>query len=233
MDERQLSQRLHDAAESAAAQAPPAGFDHADVLAGSRRAGTRARRRLAGGISAGVLVVAVAGLVSAGALSPPAPAPGSSALVGPSPASQNAGGHVDQPFAMSQDRAARQPAQMRAEQSSCGRPDQRLFDQLAAALPAVRAATPRPLSEEISCPSNGRGFEITVDDNGSHGVLRVLLSPSGGGMGPQISNSGALSTSTSSTRDGGSLSVSSAADGDHAPFDDELDTLADTLAEQN
>jgi hypothetical protein len=229
MDERQLSQRLHDAAESAAAQAPPAGFDHADVLAGSRRAGTRARRRLAGGISAGVLVVAVAGLVSAGALSPPVSAPGSSALVGPSSASENAGGHVDQPFAMSQDRAARQ----RAEQSSCGRPDQRLFDQLAAALPAVRAATPRPLSEEISCPSNGRGFEITVDDNGSHGVLRVLLSPSGGGMGPQISNSGALSTSTSSTRDGGSLSVSSAADGDHAPFDDELDTLADTLAEQN
>lgn len=233
MDERQLSQRLHDAAESAAAQAPPAGFDHADVLAGSRRAGARARRRLAGGISAGVLVVAVAGLVSAGALNPPAPAPGSSALVGPSSASENAGGHVDQPFAMRQDRAARQPDQKRAEQSSCGRPDQRLFDQLAVALPAVRGATPRPLSDEISCPSNGRGFEITVDDNGSHGVLRVLLSPSGGGMGPQISNSGALSTSTSSTRDGGSLSVSSAADGDQAPFDDELDNLADTLAEQN
>ena len=228
MDERQLSQRLRDAAESAAAHAPPAGFDHADVLAGSRRAGARARR-LAGGISAGVLVVAVAGLVSAGALSSPAPAPGSSALIGPSSASKNAG----EPFAMRQDRAAPRPAQQRGEQSGCAQPDRRLFDQLATTLPAVRGAVPRPLSDEISCPSNGRGFEITVDDNGSRGVLRVLLSPSGGGMGPQISNSGALSTSTSSTRDGGSVSVSSAADGDQAPFDDDLDNLADTLAEQN
>ena len=46
MDERRISELFQSAADQAADSAPPAGFDHADVLAGSRRATVRYRRRV-------------------------------------------------------------------------------------------------------------------------------------------------------------------------------------------
>jgi len=241
MDERRLTELFHEAADSAAHQAPPATFDHADVLAGSRRAQARARRLQTGSIALAVLGLATAGVLSAGVLrtsSAPTtlagPVPVTSPRVESAPGgeqpdggAQSGGGQAygTAPFA----------EQKRAGSDSCAVPDQRLFGQLADLVPAVRGATPRPLSDDTYCPSGGRGFAVEVSDGGAHGELRVLLSPRGtiGGGSSVQTGGGSMSTSTSSTRDGGSLSVTTMSHRGGAPYENRLDDLADKLAGEN
>ncbi|WP_028927373.1 hypothetical protein [Pseudonocardia acaciae] len=85
MDERRLAELFRDAADDAAGQAPPATFDHADVLAGSRRAHQRHQRRVAGGVAVAAVAVAAVGLAGAGVFGSSTGT--SSTLAGPAPAS--------------------------------------------------------------------------------------------------------------------------------------------------
>ena len=207
MDEDRLTEAFHDAADHAERTAPPAGFDHADVLAWSARATRRAHRRRMGVVAGAVVVVAAGGLVTAGADAPEAARP------------------FALPFAEDK----------RAAASSCAVPDQQLFAQLGELLPAVRGATPRPLGDAMYCPDGGRGVEVDVSADGARGTLRVLLAPPGslGGGSSIQTGGGSQSTSTVSVHGGGSLSLSSQSDDGSAPYDDELDDLADQLADRN
>jgi hypothetical protein len=237
MDERKLTELFHEAADSAARDAPPASFDHGDVVAGSRRAEQRARRLRTGAVAAAVLGVAVAGAVSAGVLRTSFSGP--TVLAGPpaltSPQAQSGPGNAE-PFGAREAPGGTESYSDKRAGGSCAVPDQQLFEQLGELVPAVRGATPRPVSDEAYCPDGARGVEVDVSDGSTRGVLRVLLSPPGslgGGSNVQTSG-GSVSTTTVTTRDGGSLSLTTKSAGSgSAPFEDQLDDLADQLAARN
>jgi len=236
MDERKLTELFHEAADSAARDAPPASFDHGDVVTGSRRAERRARRLRTGAVAAAVLGVAVAGAVSAGVLRTSSSEPtaaGPPALT--SPQAGSAPGDAE-PFGTRETpRGAESFGEKRAG-GSCAAPDQQLFEQLGELVPVVRGTAPRPVSDEAYCPDGARGVEVEVSDGSARGVLRVLLSPPGslgGGSNVQTSG-GSVSTTTVTTREGGSLSLTTKSAGAaSAPFEDQLDDLADQLAARN
>ncbi|HEV7787375.1 MAG TPA: hypothetical protein VGP05_00050 [Pseudonocardia sp.] len=241
MDERRLTEMFSEAADSAAHNAPPATFDHSDVVAGSRRAQQRSRRLQTSAIAVAVLGLATAGALGVGVLN--TSTSGSSTLAEPSPvtspqAAESAPGveSAPQPFGAQSDSRAAAPfaAGKRAGSSSCAVPDRQLFEQLSDVIPAVRGATPRPLSDEAYCPDGARGVEVDVTDGGARGVLRVLLSPPGSlGGGSNVQTGGSGSTSSVATHDGGSLSLTTSSSRGAAPFEDQLDDLADELAAKN
>jgi hypothetical protein len=106
-----------------------------------------------------------------------------------------------------------------------------LFAQLAAVLPTVKGATPRPPSDAAGCPAGGRGVEVDVDDAGTRGSLRVIVAPAGvnprslGDAGP------AAVTRSAHTRGGGLLTVTAIPGGPGpAPFAARLDNIAADLA---
>jgi len=223
-----LTELFRDAADSAGHNAPPASFSHEDVVAGSRRAQQRTRRLQTGAIAVVLVGLAGAGVVSTGVLS--TSSGGSTTLAEPAPAAAPEATSEGAPGA-----AAPFGAEKRDAKDSCAVPDRALFDQLAELVPAVRGATPRPVSDEAYCPDGARGVEVDVTDGDAHGTLRVLLSPPGSlGGGSNIqTGGGSQSTSTSSTRQGGSLSVTSSSRRGDAPFEHDLDDLADKLAARN
>ncbi|MBO0876346.1 MAG: hypothetical protein J2P19_23470, partial [Pseudonocardia sp.] len=209
MDERRLADLFQDAADDAASEAPPATFDHADVLAGSRRAVLRQRRRVAGGAAVAVVALAAVGLAGSGVLG--SPAGSSSTLAGPAPASAPArpgfapearseGPPEAAPYGAAASSGARQApapprplpatpatpfgAQKRDSSAGCASPDPELFAQLAAVLPAVKGAAARPPAGAAGCPAGGRGFEVDVDDAGARGTLRVVVAPAGASPHP-------------------------------------------------
>jgi hypothetical protein len=238
MDDRRLTELFHEAADSAAHQAPPASFDHADVVAGSRRAEQRARRLRTGAVAAAVLGVAVAGAASAGVLRTSSTSPNSpTALAGPpalsSPRAENAPGNAQPYGTQAGPRTADPFAAKRAGEDSCAVPDQQLFDQLSELVPVAHGATPRALSDEAYCPDGGRGVEVDVRDGPTRGVLRVVLSPPGslGGGSNVQTGGGSESTTTVTTHNGGSLSLTTKSAGEgSAPFENQIDGLADQLA---
>ncbi|WP_028938348.1 hypothetical protein [Pseudonocardia spinosispora] len=223
MDQRKLTEMFSDAADDADRGAPPATFGHDDVLAGSRRARERSRRRMTGGVAIAAVVLVGAGLFSAGRLT--APSGDSTTLAQPSSAPAEA---PAQPYA-----AAPDAAQKRVAPSDCSEPDQQLFDQLSAVLPQLKGVTPRPLGDQVSCPRGARGFEVDVTDGAASGTLRVLLSPNGGGMTIQRGHGGSIITTSTSTESGGSLSLSAISDSGPAPYGKRINQLAHTLADQN
>jgi hypothetical protein len=233
MDERRLAELFQDAADDAASQAPPATFDHADVLAGSRRALQRQRRRVAGGVAVAAVALAAAGLAGAGVLGSPAGRP--STLAGPAPASApEQPGFAPAPGAEAPAPRPRQAtpfgAQKRDSSAGCARPDAELFAQLAAVLPAVKGATPRPLSDAAGCAAGGRGFEVDVNDAGVPGTLRVVFAPPGVSLPPGDAAAPAASRSAR-TRDGGQVTVTAIPTGaGTAPFAARLDRIAADLA---
>jgi hypothetical protein len=233
VDERRLTELFQDAADSAGHHAPPASFSHEDVVAGSRRAQQRAHRLQTGAIAVVVLGLAAAGVVSTGVLN--TSSSGSTTLAEPAPAAPEAAPNADGAPGADSRVAAPFSAEKRDARGSCAVPDQALFNQLAQLVPAVRGATPRPVSDDAYCPDGARGVEVDVTDGDAHGVLRVLLSPPGSlGGGSNIqTGGGSQSTTTSSTRRGGSLSVTSSSRSGDAPFENDLDDLADKLADQN
>lgn len=232
MDERRLTELFQDAADQAGHNAPPASFGHEDVVAGSRRAQQRARRLQTGAIAVVVVGLAAAGVITTGVLN--TSSGGSTTLAEPAPAASPEAESDGAPGADSRV-AAPFSAEKRDASNSCAVPDRALFDQLAALMPAVRGATPRPVSDDAYCPDGARGVEVDVTDGDAHGTLRVLLSPPGSlGGGSNIqTGGGSQSTSTSSTHGGGSLSVTSTSRSGDAPFEDDLDDLADKLAARN
>jgi hypothetical protein len=238
VDERRLTEMFSEAADSAAHNAPPATFDHSDVVAGSRRAQQRTRRLQTSAVAVAVIGLATAGAVGIGVLNTSSSGP--TTLAEPSPvtapqAAESAPGA--EPFGAQSDSRAAAPfaAEKRVASSSCAVPDRQLFEQLSSIVPAVRGATPRPLSDEAYCPDGARGVEVEVTDGGAHGVLRVLLSPRGslGGGSNVQTGGGSQSTSSVATRDGGSLSLTTSSSRGDAPFEDDLDDLADKLAAEN
>jgi len=235
VDERKLTELFQDAADSAGHNAPPASFSHADVVAGSKRAQQRVHRLQTGAVAVVVVGLAAAGVVSTGVLN--TSSGGSTTLAEPAPAASPEAEGAPPAGAPGADSRAAAPfsAEKRDASTSCAVPDRALFDQLADLVPAVRGATPRPVSDEAYCPDGARGVEVDVTDGGAHGVLRVLLSPPGSlGGGSNIqTGGGSQSTSSSSTRRGGSLSVTSSSRSGDAPFEDDLDDLADKLAARN
>ena len=232
MDEPRLTELFRDAADSAGHNAPPASFSHEDVVAGSRRAQQRARRLQTGAIAVVLVGLAGAGVVSTGVFN--TSRAGSTTLAQPAPAASPEATTEGAPGADSR-AAAPFGARKRDARGSCAAPDGALFDQLAELVPAVRGATPRPVSDEAYCPAGARGVEVDVTDGNAHGTLRVLLSPPGSlGGGSNIqTGGGSQSTTTSSTRGGGSLSVTSSSRSGDAPYGDDLDDLADKLAARN
>jgi hypothetical protein len=239
MDERRLAELFQDAADDAASQAPPATFDHADVLAGSRRALQRQRRRVAGGVAVAAVALAAAGLAGAGVLGSSAGKP--STLAGPAPASApERPGFAPAPAPAAGEEAPaprqRQATPFGAQKrdssagAGCTRPDAELFAQLAAVLPAVKGATPRPLSEAAGCAAGGRGFEVDVDDAGVPGTLRVVFAPPGVSLPPGEAAAPAA-TRSARTRDGGQVTVTAIPTGTGtAPFAARLDRIAADLA---
>jgi hypothetical protein len=247
MDERRLTELFHEAADAAADSAPPAQFDHSDVLAGSRRAQQRTRRLRTGAVAVAVLAMATAGVVSAGVLKTSAPTTLAGPASAPSTAESAPGAEAaPQPFgaqsapagprAAAPDGGAPFDTEKRAASGSCGVADGQLFAQLADVLPAVRGASPRPLSDDVYCPRGARGVEVDVTDGGARGTLRVLLSPAGslGGGSSVQTGPGSMDTTSVSTGDGGSLSLTTMSAGrGAAPYDDQLDDLAGELAKRN
>jgi hypothetical protein len=226
MDEDRLTEVFREAADRAGHTAPPAGFDHADVLAGSARATRRAHHRRMGAVAAAVLVVAAGGLISAEVLHTT-----SSTAAAPDATPPGTMRSEDAPGAA----AGPSSAGKRAAGDSCAVADPELFAQLGELLPAVRGATPRPLGDNTYCPDGGRGVEVDVNDGDARGTLRVLLSPPdsvGGGSSIQTGG-GSMSTDTVSVRGGGSLSLTTRSSEGGAPYEDELDDLADELAHRN
>lgn len=230
MDESRLTELFQDAADH---NAPPASFSHEDVVAGSRRAQQRARRLQTGAIAVVLVGLAGAGVVTTGVLN--TSSGGSTTLAEPAPAAAPEAPNAESAPGADSRVASPFGAEKRAARDSCAVPDQALFDQLAELVPAVRGATPRPVSDEAYCPAGARGVEVDVTDGDAHGVLRVLLSPPGSlGGGSNIqTGGGSQSTASSSTRGGGSLSVTSSSRSGDAPYEDDLDDLADKLAARN
>jgi hypothetical protein len=122
-------------------------------------------------------------------------------------------------------------AAKRLATGSCAQPDQVLFGELTAALPATSGTVARPLADDAQCPKGARGVQIDVDDRGAHGVLRVLLSPPGASGINVFGSGGSVYTTSADTPGGGQLTVSVTADGPgRIPFSNRLDQLAHTLA---
>jgi hypothetical protein len=223
MDERWLTEMFAEAAEQAQRNAPLAGFDHDAVLAGSRGATERARRWRIGATAIAVLAVAGAGLSSIRVLGTSAGHPTTLAAPASAPeiAQRAAPPGALVPFG----------ARKRLATDSCAQPDQALFRELTAALPAATGAVPRPLADDAQCPKGARGVEIDVNDRGARGVLRVLLSPPGAG-GINVSGSGgSVYTTSTNASGGGQLTVSVTTDDPgRIPFSSRLNQLAHTLA---
>jgi hypothetical protein len=222
MDEQEMTAAFRDAARDA----PPAGFDVAEVLAGSRRVTVRRRAALAG---AGLAVVALAGVgVTAGlgardagdptSAAAPAAAPAGDAAGGPAaPEGDAAGAAAPAPEAA---RAAPPPAAPGAVAplgpgtTDCAdRQDPALRSLVDQALPAVAGAAEAPTTQECR-PGGERGVVVEVDG----GVLSVTYLPPG--ATPRLTE-GATAAPTAS---GGTVLVFSRPTraGDPAPLADEV-----------
>jgi len=192
-------------------------FDHADVLAGSRRAQARARRLQTGSIALAVLGLATAGVLSAGCCGPRPLRPRWPGGAGPHrgwralPA-----GAARRRGAVRRRAGLRHRAVRRTEAGRVGQlpvPDQRLFGSWPTS--CRRCGVPRPAAvRRHLLPERWAGLRGRGERRGAHGELRVLLSRGtiGGGSSVQTGG-GSMSTSTSSTRDGGSLSVTTMSTG--------------------
>lgn len=252
MDERRLSELFTEAAEQVQHSAPPPGFDHASVLANSRRATERARRWQTGTMAAAVVVVVGAGLTSIQLLGtagrPPTTLAGPAPSASPAPAPRfDRAAPLTGPEVRSAPNARSGPdvppgpgippgpEGERPGSSSCAQPDLILFSQLTAALPGVKGKTPRPPADDADCPQGARGVEVDVRDRGAPGVLRVLLSPPGaGGVTVTGRGRGSVYTTSARTRDGARLTVSVTTDAPgRIPYANRLTQLARTLAGHN
>lgn len=205
------------------AGAPPAAFDHDDVVRASRRATARRRSSLLGGL-------AVLGLVGVGAA---VAVPG---LVAEDPMTSAAAPMVA-PEGARQDGAAPGAADSRAVPAVPGAPlgpgttecadrqDPALRALVEQVLPEVAAATPAATTD-VCLPGSRRGLSLEVDDGGATGLLTVTYLPPGTAV---TAAEGVTATPTAS---GGTVLVGARGTGSGAPvpFEGRLGALAEHLA---
>ncbi|MGQ0482246.1 MAG: hypothetical protein ACT4O0_14645 [Pseudonocardia sp.] len=257
MDDRQAGELFRTAADEVGRTAPPPAFDHADVVAGCRRA-TRRQRMLVGTATAVTLLAATGALVT-GALTQPDPT--TSALAGsqpslsvpyaPGPTGQrgadggadaaapeaapgapgvgapNAAPDVGGPAA-----GARSESLSEVGGPGCVEPDVRVFAQLAAALPGARST--RPYAVPGGCVAGGVGVALDVFDDssfgGARGTLVVVLTPAGADSGAPMDGPHVVS-GVAPARSGGIVRVTAGSAGNgQVPYRQRVVQLATQLA---
>ena len=216
--EQELADLLRRAAPP---QLPPAGFDHASVLAAAGRAGARRRRAVLGGVAALAVLLgggaAVAGLRSA----PGSDATASSAAAGggattASRAAAGSGGVASPP---------RPPGLSPQLQGvpPCGPVDRTVYDALVMVFPELTAQ--QPVAVSVDCPAGTTGVGVQLSADGVAGRVEVLV-------GPAAVTGTRGATGTATTADGRTVTVVPvAADGAPAgPSTGALDDVAHRVA---
>ncbi|MBV8932424.1 MAG: hypothetical protein JOZ47_13035 [Kutzneria sp.] len=236
--------RLAEVFRAAVADAPPAGFDGADVRAESARLAGRARERAKLGAALAGVVALIGVGVAAGLTSEPTSQPGQLAEA---PLSGNGTGgpgsvpHEAAPTDPSrQERGSTGTAAPKSEYSrqGCGAADRELASALADELPAVSGA--EASSADLGCPVGARGVRFQVSDGTNSGVLEVVLVPATAPADPATgrlplvapSDDKGAAAVTATTRAGGAMTlVSKPATGSTgAPFAEQLSDIAARLA---
>ncbi|GAA3218644.1 hypothetical protein GCM10017691_01570 [Pseudonocardia petroleophila] len=214
--------------EAASETPPPAGFDHARVVATSRRITARRRSAVLGGAMA-LLVVTGVGVAVA------LPGPGGDASSTAAAPAAAPGAASD---AEARAEAAQAPDALRGPSEFSGTPlgpgttecaqrqDPALRAYLEEVLPEVVGATEGAVTMDCR-PGGERGVSLEVDDAGTAGLLSVEYLPPGEAPGPVSGTSASAPTAS-----GGTVVVSSRGDGPGAPvpFAGRLDAAAAYLA---
>lgn len=251
MDERQLAELFHEAA----GDAPNATFDHADVVAASRRVTARRRMAVAGGSAIGIAVLVGGIVIGSGFFSPSGSQIGSATGGSGEAQSRQAPPALDsdnqsqrqQPEAASPlSEADGNGPEATAEQgrtasgkvvpwpglrndgarAGCGPVDRELADALISEFPATTAAQARPVPD--GCPPDAKAAAIPV----SGGWLYVVLGPVAGDGPPDqfvARDDGSVGFSFYTPK-GSVLLVLSVPDaGASPPFIDRLQPLAEKI----
>lgn len=196
MDERKVA----DLFRAAVHEAPPASFDHADVVAESGRQSARARRTLLAGSALGVSVLLGAGAAAvalwtgsggtAGTASAPMSGGGSNNGVvsneerlpaaageGSIAADQAAPPSVpsDAPKQGGASIGQAGPSGSGSTPQGCGQADRELVAALADELPAAAGSDPLPAN--LNCPVGSRGVTVVLRDDVGFGEFTVVLVP--------------------------------------------------------
>ncbi|MFC5951236.1 hypothetical protein ACFQH9_23490 [Pseudonocardia lutea] len=225
--------RLAAAFRAAVQDAPEAGFDHADVLAGSRRVARRRRVLVAGGVAAAAILLAggvTTGVVltrdEAAVTSAAAPAPEAAAPEQAGPGAADAAA----PRAAVPAPSAPSGAPSGPTSGDCVDPqDPQLRALVDAALPELAGATPAPTT--MACrPGGGREVNLEVTDGPRSGLLTVVYTPPGEPPAQTATAVGWVSAEVP-TASGGTVVVTSrgAADSGGVPFADRVRPLAEAL----
>jgi hypothetical protein len=211
---------LADMLRAAGNEAPPPGFDVADVVAASKRATARRRSAIAGGAAA---VLLVAGGVTAAIAIPGSGSGGETTSAASAPEAATGGGRGD---------AAVAPAAPAPSDTGGGCADlqdaglRALLDE---ALPQVRGATEAATSM-VCKPGGGREVHLQVTDGPLHGLLSVVFTPPGEPV--EDGEPAGWARAGAPTASGGYVAVTSTADADSGgiPFEADLATTAAALA---
>jgi len=222
--------QLAAAFRAAVQDAPEAGFDHADVLAGSRRVARRRRMLVTGGVAAAAILLA--GGVTTGVVptrdegavtSAAAPAPEAAA---PDQAGPGAADAAAPRAAV----PAPSGAPLGPASGDCVDPqDPQLRALVDAALPELAGATPAPTTM-ICRPGGGREVNLEVTDGPRTGLFTVVYTPPGEPPAQTATAVGWVSAEVP-TASGGTVVVTSrgAADSGGVPFADRVRPLAEVL----
>lgn len=231
--------RIVDLLRSAApAQLPPAGFDHASVLAASRRAGARRQRLVAGGVAAAVVLLAGGAAVAMLGPGQGSDATASSAAAGEAAATTDPSGsgssaaagivpEVRPPDQLPEDPPPPATPPGQAPQplgaGSCGPADRAVYAALVQVFGELAAQQPFPVGRDCPTGTTGAGVLLTAD--GVVGRVEVLLGPAA-----VAATDGATGTAT--TADGRVVTVVSVPAGGSSagPYADRLDDVARQVA---
>ncbi|MHA6792208.1 hypothetical protein ACVGVM_01600 [Pseudonocardia bannensis] len=231
-DDGRLTAMFRAAASEAAAGAPAPGFDHAGVVAASRRATARRRSAVAGGV---LTVLVVAGVGVAAAAPSRTSTADTSAAAGSAVAAPEAGAA---PAPLSAPAPALGPGRSGpaaplgpADPDACvNKQDPALRALLNAALPEVHDAVEAPTTMECR-PGGGREVHLDVADGAATGLLSVVYSAPGAPAPEQGLPVGWVRAGAP-TASGGFVSVTTraAADSGAVPFADRVDAVVAELA---
>ncbi|HVL83114.1 MAG TPA: hypothetical protein VM367_02285 [Pseudonocardia sp.] len=228
MDEARLAETFR----AAAGAAPPAGFDHADVVRASRRATARRRAAVAGSALAVVAVIGVGVAVTA-----PGGGNGRDASVAAAPVPAPDG--APEAAAGGQERsgpadAGPPEAPLGPSEGECApKQDPALRALVEQALPETADATEAPVTLECA-PGGSRAVHLEVEDGGVAGLLVVQYLPPGQRPRPGAPDARGdeIAYAAAATASGGEVAITSTrtGPGERPPFADRLAAAAAVLA---
>ncbi|MCE3556062.1 hypothetical protein LWC33_32050 [Pseudonocardia sp. RS11V-5] len=222
-------ERLAAAFRAAVQDTPAAGFDHEDVLAGSRRLARRRRMLLTGGVAAAVIVLA-GGVTTGVVLTRDDGAVTSAAAPAPERAGPGSVADAAAPRAAAAPSAPAPGAPLGPAAGDCVNPqDPQLRALVDAALPALAGAQEAPTTM-ICRPGGGREVNLEVADGALTGLFTVVYTPAGEPPAQTATAVGWV-TAEAPTASGGTVVVTSrgALDSGGVPFADDVRPLADAL----